>query len=107
MQSIPLAVLKLKSVRFLSKMTDALHAIHTACGIETKVARSGDFVFRVLHAIHTACGIETLKLISPEMFFWLLHAIHTACGIETQALRYGQTNETDCMQSIPLAVLKR
>ena len=37
-----------------------------------------------------------------------LHAIHTACGIET--LEYYEHNESfryNCMQSIPLAVLKQ
>ena len=37
----------------------------------------------LLHAIHTACGIETLSSIVNVTSTELLHAIHTACGIET------------------------
>ena len=36
----------------------------------------------------------------------LLHAIHTACGIETHRSLNEVKKFTDCMQSIPLAVLK-
>ena len=58
MQSIPLAVLKLNNIK------------------------ASDFA-EELHAIHTACGIETLKA-------------------------FDYFNESvDCMQSIPLAVLKQ
>ena len=35
MQSVPLAVLKLRRTFFGQKMILALHAIRTACGIET------------------------------------------------------------------------
>ena len=34
-----------------------LHAIHTACGIETEINNISDHVIDQLHAIHTACGI--------------------------------------------------
>ena len=59
-----------------------------------------------LHAIHTACGIETLKgtCFHKELE---LHAIHTACGIETSPLTQLMIMIIYCMQSIPLAVLKR
>jgi len=35
-----------------------------------------------------------------------LHAIHTACGIETRQSRTDISSALNCMQSIPLAVLK-
>ena len=60
-----------------------------------------------LHAIHTACGIETLAEIDEPDILIELHAIHTACGIETAVRRMDVTLREDCMQSIPLAVLKR
>ena len=82
MQSIPLAVLKLNDLD-ASKLLLKLHAIHTACGIETPSTALFTIVRNILHAIHTACGIETRN------------AKGASCGS-----RY-------CMQSIPLAVLKR
>ena len=60
MQSIPLAVLK-RFDSLLLGADEALHAIHTACGIETPSPLRTQRI-RVqdeLHAIHTACGIET------------------------------------------------
>ena len=42
-----------------------------------------------------------------NQLFWLLHAIHTACGIETRKDRQKTVIIADCMQFIPLAVLKR
>ena len=64
--------------------TEALHAIHTACGIETPEAFINGLPDIIeLHAIHTACGIETSFEESVSLFHGLLHAIHTACGIET------------------------
>ena len=81
MQSIPLAVLKLYR-GFLLQME------------------------RLLHAIHTACGIETAELVYPHQIHSSLHAIHTACGIETIAPATKTNTATNCMQSIPLAVLK-
>ena len=61
----------------------------------------------ILHAIHTACGIETRYQATEHQRSDLLHAIHTACGIETMA-RFGRLLLlANCMQSIPLAVLKR
>ena len=65
-------------------MMSKLHAIHTACGIET--ARHSVFLdgSEPLHAIHTACGMETVQYGRiAHALFSLLHAIHTACGIET------------------------
>ena len=58
MQSIPLAVLK-PQIHSHALLNVLLHAIHTACGIETK--QFGRFWNNELqlHAIHTACGIET------------------------------------------------
>ena len=58
MQSIPLAVLK-QLACFRQSMLSVLHAIHTACGIETRAMREQTFSIFSLHAIHTACGIET------------------------------------------------
>ena len=80
MQSIPLAVLK-QPPFVQSAPTALLHAIHTACGIET-CRLFYQCIRNKLHAIHTACGIETATAISEERLV-SLHAIHTACGIET------------------------
>ena len=83
MQSIPLAVLKLFFVYLQNTFFKLLHAIHTACGIETRrFAR-------------------ILRQIEP------LHAIHTACGIETHTNQGRTMPWIHCMQSIPLAVLKQ
>ena len=163
--------------------TTQLHAIHTACGIETWAWNSACQTCYIacnpyrlrywnsralipakkvvhiaqLHAIHTACGIEThdpITVFQPReiiacnpyrlrywnllllewkkqkryliiacnpyrLRYWntvvwafcdrsqWLHAIHTACGIETLMARLGALILCDCMQSIPLAVLKR
>ena len=59
MQSIPLAVLKLNRLRDEEDFGIELHAIHTACGIETTVIGCSSKPLNRLHAIHTACGIET------------------------------------------------
>ena len=56
MQSIPLAVLKRYSFKN-SLFFKELHAIHTACGIETWAGIQLWMFLRILHAIHTACGI--------------------------------------------------
>ena len=42
MQSIPLAVLKLRREDSKQNEHDELHAIHTACGIETMYLLSGE-----------------------------------------------------------------
>ena len=59
MQSIPLAVLKPGLPRVQDQPRRELHAIHTACGIETLVRETECYDHLILHAIHTACGIET------------------------------------------------
>ena len=59
MQSIPLAVLKHEGA-LRHVQCRALHAIHTACGIETGDAGAAAEPAAELHAIHTACGIETV-----------------------------------------------
>ena len=105
MQSIPLAVLKLAQPSLVFNH-EVLHAIHTACGIETIIPPFARVCRLVLHAIHTACGIETISGLTHLHNTKTLHAIHTACGIETEKslpfLPFGRY----CMQSIPLAVLK-
>ena len=112
MQSVPLAVLK-RVISTLSKLfVVVLHAIRTACGIETHNSHQflSDQECCPLHAIRTACGIETLITLFFMMKLLLqLHAIRTACGIETCAnpqTRH-QRPVSHCMQSVPLAVLKR
>ena len=52
--------------------------------------------------------LAVLKLIqrSSKKDFHKLHAIHTACGIETNMMKCLKTSFQNCMQSIPLAVLK-
>ena len=82
MQSIPLAVLKRRRHLSLHQICQ-LHAIHTACGIETLWRRSSFLIISKLHAIHTACGIETFQPLINIFLILSLHAIHTACGIET------------------------
>ena len=133
MQSVPLAVLK-RVISTLSKLfVVVLHAIRTACGIETHNSHQflSDQECCPLHAIRTACGIETqirlasantccdcmqsvplavLKRPSAHAFtarFGILHAIRTACGIETRFPFWFQSSFSYCMQSVPLAVLKR
>ena len=83
MQSIPLAVLKHNPVPMCEPRTILLHAIHTACGIETHNREDGQLQTTKLHAIHTACGIETARAEPTAPVATALHAIHTACGIET------------------------
>ena len=82
MQSIPLAVLKLVYIGYPT-------------------------VLSLLHAIHTACGIETFAQDAGTRLLEQLHAIHTACGIETPSPTTLPSRNLHCMQSIPLAVLKR
>ena len=84
----------------------SLHAIHTACGIETPEAVRVKLKVHALHAIHTACGIETRRVLAFGRLEELLHAIHTACGIETDKGISTRVIFSHCMQSIPLAVLK-
>ena len=107
MQSIPLAVLK----PFQNRLRDReiiLHAIHTACGIETIVII--DSFFKWLTNCMQSIPLAVLKqlnlfMVHPENT--LLHAIHTACGIETCTHELSRTRHFHCMQSIPLAVLKQ
>ena len=130
MQSIPLAVLKLVPLKRTLPI-NLLHAIHTACGIET-IRRKRHILSHEhcmqsiplavlkrkkpvgatgkakLHAIHTACGIETRGVCPRRIHNDVsLHAIHTACGIETIRLQSKRVRPSHCMQSIPLAVLKK
>ena len=128
MQSIPLAVLKQICLRGLL-LSRLLHAIHTACGIETRrwiiwsmlpkdcmqsiplaVLKHNDPLLlprpQALHAIHTACGIETSKHGFREP--------HNRIACNPYRLRYWnfphfliQLFVVYCMQSIPLAVLKQ
>ena len=79
MQSIPLAVLKHAHL-YHSSSDASLHAVHTACGIETSKRNMRDHQNAPLHAVHTACGIETYWTLITQIF-----PLH-------------------CMQSIPLAV---
>ena len=65
---------------------DELHAIHTACGIETIYGKVPSSSMTLLHAINTACGIETLNSLSLDISS-SLHAIHTACGVEKGQIR--------------------
>ena len=81
MQSIPLAVLK-RGVRLSPVRPVQLHAIHTACGIETPaINTSTATIFNCMQSIPLA--VLKLKTI---MSLWL--------------------DPDYCMQSIPLAVLK-
>ena len=59
-----------------------------------------------MHAIHTACGIETSRRYRTRWDTIGLHAIHTACGIETFLPKPVKFVLRNCMQFIPLAVLK-
>ena len=81
MQSIPLAVLK-RSPFHLIKKNISLHAIHTACGIETRLPRPPPLH---LQDCMQSIPLAVLKLKIPwrRDFVVGLHAIHTACGIET------------------------
>ena len=84
MQSIPLAVLKLRFLRARKSLLFQLHAVHTACGIETNEPYGNHIQVYQLHAVHTACGIETKLFSSNTLKRQELHAVHTACGIETE-----------------------
>ena len=80
-----------------------MHAIHTACGIETRMATlSGTQAHYCMQSIPLAVLklLESRVTIKPVK----LHAIHTACGIETTEFESTFLNIHDCMQSIPLAV---
>ena len=84
-----------------------LHAIHTACGIETEPMRFENFI---VSDCMQSIPLAVLKLISVAMVRAkrsVLHAIHTACGIETRNRFLVEEMVQHCMQSIPLAVLKR
>ena len=83
MQSIPLAVLKLENEFSIAESSRKLHAIHTACGIETPQVCQ-----------HRRCYRDCMQSIPLAV---LKHA------------RFGENTDcaTNCMQSIPLAVLKR
>ena len=105
MQSIPLAVLKLFCCRtWRLRVSYCMQSIPLAV-----LKRIISFHFQlsvILHAIHTACGIETQTRHAPWTRTPRLHAIHTACGIETTIKWPIECASSDCMQSIPLAVLK-
>ena len=108
MQSIPLAVLKHLANSILNILPFKLHAIHTACGIETRQRNFFRLIFDSLHAIHTACGIETE---TPSSRHPWRYASHCMQSIPLAVLKLIVTadsdrQETNCMQSIPLAVLK-
>ena len=106
MQSIPLAVLKLLRRRFLRAcLCYCMQSIPLAVLKRKRWFRLPDF--DELHAIHTACGIETWSTLRDVNFRSKLHAIHTACGIETRNFPNFSSIPIDCMQSILLAVLKK
>ena len=107
MQSIPLAVLKLNIKRHVKE--GGSHCMQSIPLAVLKLVLIYHFWgYFLLHAIHTACGIETnadrcrAKSVPRQ-----LHAIHTACGIETLSDRFENLARHNCMQSIPLAVLKQ
>ena len=83
MQSIPLAVLKRIRIRSIAPVQYELHAIHTACGIETVPSPFLPKSFR-----HCMQSIP-LAVLKPNSYA-------TNC-----------VKEAHCMQSIPLAVLKK
>ena len=63
MQSIPLAVLKLAKVRaHLRAISHCMQSIPLAV-LKQGIANLVNLANIELHAIHTACGIETLKLL--------------------------------------------
>ena len=116
MQSIPLAVLKRVEIDVLWRNALKLHAIHTACGIETVTARATarDYTnsmqsipLAVLKLILQSCDrycvlhcmqsipLAVLKLAPHALRDEddLLHAIHTACGIETYRPAQADTSD--------------
>ena len=87
-------------------MVVLLHAIRTACGIETRTSAS-------LRLIAPDCmqsvplAVLKLHLVDEPLEPVVLHAIRTACGIETGKTTNFQVGcPLYCMQSVPLAVLK-
>ena len=106
MQSMPLAVLKhIHGLVAVSTMSYCMQSIPLAVLKQNTCERIAEPI--LLHAIHTACGIETLSSIVNVTSTELLHAIHTACGVETEVELFHYSFPLYCMQSIPLAVLKR
>ena len=94
MQSIPLAVLKL-----LWEAFDWTDNLQIACNPYRLRYWNNEISLLpiqayVLHAIHTACGIETKSGSTLFSFAEELHAIHTACGIETKS------SKESCRQAI-------
>ena len=107
MQSIPLAVLKLHLRSARNPQRALLHAIHTACGIETLrlLCRKCAQTAHCMQSIPLAV-LKLRREDSKQNEHDELHAIHTACGIETMYLLSGESGASNCMQSVPLAVLK-
>ena len=82
MQSIPLAVLKLCSKGRVPR-SSTLHAIHTACGIETHLNAAGQQ--EIEHCMQSIpLAVLKLRHMRESRSVYKLHAIHTACGIETK-----------------------
>ena len=129
MQSIPLAVLKLENEFSIAESSRKLHAIHTACGIETPQVCQHRRCYRdcmqsiplavLKHARfgeNTDCATNCMQSIPLAVLkrshgnhgtvVQKLHAIHTACGIETRRFDIQKNQIFYCMQSISLAVLK-
>ena len=90
MQSIPLAVLKQFSWN-LGYSAEVLHAIHTACGIET-ATNAPPMIFRrnCMQSIPLAV-LKHFPFRECDLSALVLHAIHTACGIFLFLARFFQT----------------
>ena len=104
MQSIPLAVLKPRRPCALSTpRNDCMQSIPLAV-----LKQNGDAqrnAGALLHAIHTACGIETIfSLPIQKIPLNCMQSIPLA--VLKPLFRASFTSVLDCMQSIPLAVLK-
>ena len=106
MQSIPLAVLKRACSQKIQRIV--FHCMQSIPLAVLKLHPTICVTFkRKLHAIHTACGIETFLAFAKMLSLsYCMQSIPLAVlkrkrsHIRTQHIR-------DCMQSIPLAVLKR
>ena len=126
MQSIPLAVLK-PIVPLKRTLPIKLHAIHTACGIETNMVVSP---FTITSNCMQSIPLAVLKRLNPReegreiacnpyrLRYWnndsrLVENTNRSIACNPYRLRYWNFFSStrrwhllDCMQSIPLAVLK-
>ena len=108
MQSIPLAVLKPAPLGFLERRErHCMQSIPLAVLKHRATTPLGGTVI-ILHAIHTACGIETINSLMSIAGRPSSHCMQSIPLAVLKQFLLGENRAVllDCMQSIPLAVLK-